>query len=255
MVRRGGGGAGFDSGPPVSAVLGATGAGGGGCVCMVDCGPGYVGLCEVTRGVERGCMIVSSSTGWQAAPCQQRERTTSGDGHCRDGRRELRTSRLEPYAMGELQGCLGRARAARWGAGSGLRRARVRHVYPALTGRPGHDGLLRRSAGPGQEAWHVGRGARGMGLESTKITLYDVDIHLTTGIDRVLACAHFPDVTRSRGPCSEARTVGGVGRCIVAPGICARRQMRGQALLSQGPVSARPRGGLPLCVRINGRST
>ena len=87
-------------------------------------------------------------------------------------------------------------------------------------------GWLRISAGPGQEAWHVGRGARGMGLESTKITLYDVDIHLTTGIDRVLACAHFPDVTRSRGPCSEARTVGGVGRCIVAPGICARRQMR-----------------------------
>ena len=131
-------------------------------------------------------------------------------------------------------------------------------------------GWLRILAGPGQEAWHVGRGGvtlccrcsarvqgghavrrgghavegstarwaaaraaaevrEGHGARVDKNTLYDVDIHHTTGIDRVLPCAHFPDVTRFRGPC-----LGGVhrwwrsGRCIVAPGICARRQMREQ---------------------------
>ena len=73
-----------------------------------------------------------------------------------------------------------------------------------------------------------GRGALGAWGPNRQKPAVRVVIHLTTGIDRVLACAHFPDVTRSRGPCSEARTVGGVGRCIVAPGICARRQMRGR---------------------------
>ena len=73
-----------------------------------------------------------------------------------------------------------------------------------------------------------GRGALGAWGPSRQKPAVRVVIHLTTGIDRVLACAHFPDVTRSRGPCSETRTVGGVGRCIVAPGICARRQMRGR---------------------------